>query len=147
MVKHAKHWPWSSYLDTTGYREAPSWLNTHWLLAAFGKQQGKAMEQYRSFASEGKNQPSPWESLQNQIYLGSESFVQKLQEKIDKGKDLSEIPKSQKRPKPKTLKQYEKQATGRNQAIQLSYASGGYSMKEIGDYYGIHYSCISRIIN
>ena len=54
------------------------------------------MEQYRSFVSEGKNQPSPWESLQNQIYLGSESYVQKLQEKIDIGKDLSEIPKSQK---------------------------------------------------
>ena len=77
MVKHAKHWPWS----TAGYSEAPSWLNTHWLLAAFGKQQGKAMGQYRSFVSEGKNQPSPWESLQNQIYLGSESYVQKLQEK------------------------------------------------------------------
>jgi putative transposase len=83
---------------------------------------------------------------QNQIYLGSESYVQKLQEKIDKGKDLSEIPKSQKRPKPKKLQQYEKKAGNRNQAILLSYASGGYSMKEIGDYYGIHYSRISRII-
>jgi putative transposase len=147
MVKQAKHWPWSSYLDTAGYREAPGWLTTHWLLAAFGQQQSRAMEQYRNFVSEGKNQPSPWESLQNQIYLGSESYVQKLQEKIDKGKDLSEIPKSQKRPKPKKLQQYEKKAGNRNQAILLSYASGGYSMKEIGDYYGIHYSRISRIIN
>ena len=147
MVKQAKYWPWSSYLDTAGDREAPIWLTIHWLLAAFGKQKGRAMEKYRNFVSEGKNQPSPWESLQNQIYLGSETYVQKIQNKIDKGKDLSEIPKSQKRPKPKTLQQYEKKAGNRNQAIQLSYASGGYSMKEIGDYYGIHYSRISRIIN
>ena len=105
------------------------------------------MEQYRSFVSEGKNQPSPWGLLQNQIFLGSESYVQKLQEKIDKGKDCSEIPKSQKRPQPKTLQQYEKQSASRNQAIHLSYASGGYSMKELGEYYGLHYSRISRIIN
>jgi putative transposase len=147
MVKQAKNWPWSSYLDTAGYREAPNWLTTQWLLAGFGKRQGRAIEKYRTFVSEGKNQSSPWESLQNQIFLGSEEYVQQIQDKIDKGKDLSEIPKSQKRKKPKTLQIYEKKATNRNQAIQLSYASGGYSMKEIGDYYGIHYSRISKIIN
>ena len=45
------------------------------------------------------------------------------------------------------LAHYEKQAKKRDEAILLSYASGGYSMKEIGDYYQIHYSRVSRIIN
>ncbi len=65
--------------------------------------------------------------------------MQKTTRKIDKGKDLSEIPKSQKRSKPKTLQQYDKKAGNRNQVIQKSYASGGY--------YGLHCSRISRIIN
>ncbi|MFT5658149.1 MAG: hypothetical protein ACI9KN_001428 [Gammaproteobacteria bacterium] len=34
----------------------------------------------------------------------------------------------------------------RDDAIRSSYASGGYSMKEIGEYYGLHYSWISRIV-
>jgi putative transposase len=146
MVKQAKHWPWSSYLDTAGYREAPNWLTTDWLLAAFAKRKSKAIGKYRDFVAEGKNQPSPWESLRNQVFLGSESYVQAMQSHIDNEKDLSEIPNSQKTPKPKTLGQYEKLAANRNEAIELSYASGGYSMKEIGDYYGLHYSRISRII-
>jgi putative transposase len=34
----------------------------------------------------------------------------------------------------------------RNEAIKLSYESGGYSMKEIGAHYNLHYSRVSRII-
>ncbi len=33
-----------------------------------------------------------------------------------------------------------------NQAIIAAYASGGYTMKEIGDYFGLHQSRISKII-
>ena len=147
MVRQAKFWPWSSYRDTAGYREPPVWLTTDWLLATFSKRKSIAMEKYREFVSEGKNQPSPWESLRNQIFLGSEEYVKQLQNRIDTGKDLSEIPKSQKRSKPKPLSHYEKQAKPRDEAILLSYASGGYSMKEIGEYYQLHYSRVSRIIN
>jgi putative transposase len=147
MVRQAKAWSWSSYLDTAGYREPPKWLTTDWLLAAFAKRKSRAMEKYREFVSEGKNQPSPWESLRNQVFLGSEAYVKQLQSSIETGKDLSEIPKSQKRSMPKPLMHYEKQATTRDEAIVLSYASGGYSMKQIGDYYGLHYSRVSRIIN
>ncbi len=34
----------------------------------------------------------------------------------------------------------------RDEAIYRSYADGMYSMKEIGKYFGLHYSRISRII-
>jgi len=146
MVRQAKSWSWSSYLDTAGYREPPVWLNTDWLLAAFAKRKSIAMEKYREFVFEGNNQPSLWESLRNQVFLGSEEYVKQLQNRIETDKDLSEIPKSQKRSKPMPLAHYEKQTNTRDEAIQLSYASGGYSMKEIGDYYQLHYSRVSRII-
>lgn len=146
MVRTARAWPWSSYRDTAGYRKAPDWLTTDWILAAFGKRRSSTMEKYRKFIQEGKNQPSPWEQLRNQVFLGSEQYVEAIQRKIDYGKDLSEIPKSQRRAKPKSLRYYDRQADSRNAAIVAAYASGGYSMKEIGEYYGLHYSRISRIL-
>ena len=146
MVKTAKAWPWSSYLDTAGYREPPEWLNTGWLLVAFGEKLSQAQQKYQQFVAEGKNQPSPWEQLRNQVFLGSEEFVSKLQYKIKSDKDLSEIPKSQRRKKAKSLEYYAKQARNRNEAIMTAFSSGGYSMKEIGGYFGLHYSWVSRVI-
>jgi putative transposase len=34
----------------------------------------------------------------------------------------------------------------RDEAILRAYASGGYSLKEIGDHFDLHYSRISRIV-
>jgi len=147
MVKNAKSWSWSSYRDTAGFRMPPDWLNTEWLLAAFATRLSRAQEKYQQFVSEGKNQPSPWEQLQNQVFLGSEAFISDLHYKIGRDKDLSEIPKSQRRPKAKSLDYYARRATNRNEAILASYNGGGYSMKEIGDYHELHYSWVSRIIS
>lgn len=146
MVRSAKDWPWSSYRATAGQGEAMKWLQTEWILSAFGRQKGQAMERYRAFVSEGRNQPSPWEQLRNQVYLGSESFVETMQAKLEAGKDLSEIPAKQRLAPAKPLEHYATQAQDRDAAIVASYASGGYSMKAIGDHFGLHYSYISRII-
>lgn len=147
MVKIAKTRPWSSYLDSAGYREPPPWLSTEWVLAGFGKRLLSAQQKYRDFIAQGKNRPSPWEELKNQVFLGSESFVSNLQHKIELDRDLSEIPKSQRRANAQSLDYYESYCQNRNQAILASCASGGYNMKEIGDYYGLHYSWVSRLIN
>jgi transposase len=34
----------------------------------------------------------------------------------------------------------------RDEAIATAYASGGYTMKEIGAYFGLHYARVSRIV-
>ncbi|MDT8403638.1 REP-associated tyrosine transposase [Sulfuriflexus sp.] len=146
MVHSAREWPWSSYRATTGQTTRPDWLTTDWILAAFGNRKLAAMRAYWTFVSEGKNQPSPWAGLTNQIYLGDEVFVEKLQRELGPDKDLSEIPTAQRRPVPKSLPDYERQAASRDEAIRLAYASGGYSMKVIGEYFDIHYSRVSRIL-
>jgi putative transposase len=146
MVREAKDWPWSSYRQTSGMKSNDNWLTTEWLLSVFSKKAGTAQKKYREFVDQGNNQPSPWESLQNQVFLGSEEYVSRLLNDIDKEKDLSEIPKSQRKEKPKELGWYENQAATRDEGIKLSYDSGGYSMKEIGEYYKLHYSRVSKII-
>ncbi|GMQ88628.1 MAG: transposase [Gammaproteobacteria bacterium] len=146
MVRSVKDWPWSSYRATAGQSQPHDWLNTEWLLSAFAKTKGVATKRYRAFVAEGKNQPSIWKQLKHQIYLGSEAFVEQMQQKMEFDKDLSEIPSAHKRPLAKTLEYYDNQYPNRNSSIIKAYASGGYSMKEIGDYYNLHYSRVSRIV-
>ncbi len=146
MVRAAKDWPWSSYRATAGSAAARICLHCDWILAAFGKRKSKAVENYRRFVAAGKGQPSPWAMLRNQVYLGGEEFVEKVQLLIDDDKDLSEIPSSQRRPMPKPIEHYENTSQHRNEAIVAAYASGGYTLKQIGEHYGLHYSTVSGII-
>jgi len=147
MVREAKDWPWSSYRQTSGLLGNDSLLVAEWLLSAFSKKRGTAQKKYIEFVNQGKNGPSPWEALKNQVFLGDEAYVSQIMSNIDQDKDLSEIPKSQRKAKTKELQWYEQQqATSRNDAIKHSYESGGYSMKEIGTYYNLHYSRVGRII-
>jgi len=146
MVRSARDWPWSSYRATAGQTKGISCLDVEWILAAFGKRKKLAIERYKKFVSEGKGQPSPWDSLHNQVYLGGEKFVEKMQSLIDGSKELSEVPSSQRRPKPKELEYYKTSYQNRNSAITNAYRSGGYTMKEIGEYFGVHYSTVSGII-
>lgn len=147
MVCSAKDWPWSSYRATTGQANPPAWLNTTWITAHFSKRKSLAIERYRQFVAEGKNQPSIWEQLKNQMYIADEEYIEKIYKEIDSDSDLSEIPGSQRRPVPKPLVYYEKKYKGRDRAIQAAYESGGYTMKEIATFFGLHYTSVSRIIS
>jgi len=146
MVRSAIDWPWSSYRATVGYQQGFNALNIDWILAAFGERREAATICYERFVAEGMNQLSPWKQLKNQIYLGSDQFVDDMQKRIERPDMLSEIPSSQRRSLAKSLQHYADVASSRNEAIVLSYSSGGYGMKEIGDFFGLHYSRISRII-
>ncbi len=146
MVRTAKDWPWSSYRATAGFKKNEKWLMVNWLLASFSSRKSNALKRYRDFVSEGRNQPAPWEGLKNQVYLGDDKFVDDMQCKISADTNLSEIPSAQKRQVTKPLDFYKKKYADRDEAIAQAYASGGYSMKAIGDYFGLHYSRVSRVI-
>lgn len=146
MCHIAEQWPWSSYLPTIGKRPKPVWLHTDWLLASFGSTKLKAIEAYKFYVAQGKGQPSPWADLRNQVYLGDADFVASMQALIDGDKELSEIPLSQRRPMPKSLDDYVQNTKSRNDAIVIAYAGGGYTLKEIGNHFGIHYTTVSGIV-
>lgn len=146
MVSSAQEWPWSSYRTTVGMMTSDNWLNSEWLLAGFGATKRQAIDRYKRFVADGKGQPSPWGGIKNQVYLQSEGFILRLDALIDGDKDLSEIPSSQRRGVPKTIHQYETLARNKTEAMVLAYKSGGYTLKDIGSYFGVHYSTVSRII-
>jgi putative transposase len=136
MVRSAKDWRWSSYRAMAGQAKAEACLDVDWLLAGFGGVKSNAIKAYRRFISEGKGQPSPWKELKNQVYLGSDNFVTSMVALIDGSKELDEVPSSQRRPKPMSLGDYERQSKARNEAIAAAYRSGGYTLKEVGEYFG-----------
>ncbi|MDA3877116.1 MAG: transposase [Halothiobacillus sp.] len=146
MVRSAREWSWSSYRATAGFSDVPSWLSVDRLLSGFGRRRSAAMEAYRRFVSEGRNQPSPWHDLKQQVYLGDEAFVETMQRRLKVDASLDEVPAIQRRPPPLPLAHYQRDHADRDEAIVAAYASGGYSMKVIGEHFGLHYSMVSRII-
>jgi REP element-mobilizing transposase RayT len=146
MVHAAKDWPWSSYRATAGLVTPGEWLHTDWILSVFARRRHTAAERYRAFVAEGKHQPSPWEQLKNQIYLGSDSFVDDMQSKLQPEADLSEIPVAHRRQLAKPLTYFAALNPDRDVAIREAYASGGYTLKDIGDHFRLHYSTVSRIV-
>jgi len=147
MVTCAADWPWSSYLATVEHSKGPACLVTDWLLANFSKNKHEAIERYKQFVAQGTGGPSIWSSLHKQIYLGDQKFIDTLQSLIDEDQALSEIPSAQRKPTPDTLDHYLATSQDRNTAICKAYQSGGYTLKEIGDYFALHYSTVSGIVN
>ncbi|MDG5499645.1 hypothetical protein [Marinobacter sp. BGYM27] len=91
MVRSAVDWPWSSYRATVGYQQDLNALNRDWVLAAFGERRDAAINGYERFVAEGKNQPSQWAHLKNQVYLGSDQFVDDMQRRIEGADQLSDL--------------------------------------------------------
>jgi len=67
------------------------------------------------------------------MYLGTEEFTENMQARMDSDRDLSEVPMGHKRRLPKLLGDYERMSGSRDEAIKAAYASGGYTMEEIGE--------------
>ncbi len=144
MASELMDYPWSSYRAMVGYFETGDWLAVDWMLSQFSKQKKRAIAKYQDFVEEGVGQSSPLEQLQGQLVLGSDQFVTKAFSKLPKAKqkELSEIPKKQRR-KVYALSTYFK-GDDRDQSIAAAYYSGGYSQREIGEYLGLHYSRVSQ---
>jgi DNA-binding MarR family transcriptional regulator len=71
-----------------------------------------------------------------------------VRHKLDGSKqaDVSEINRLQRRPLAKPLQWYEENVADRKQAMALAYASGDYTMKEISEWFCVHYSTVSRAV-
>lgn len=147
MVRSAGDWPWSSYRATAGRVTSPDWLTIAWVLSVFGERSSEAQSAYRRFVSEGRGQPGPWADLAHQVFLGDEAFLDDMRVRIEQlNRPLAEVPRAQRAGRARRISDYEAEANTRDEAIARAYASGGYSMQEIGTHFGLHYSRISRIV-
>ena len=146
MVRAAADWAWSSYRASVGLAPKPDYLTTDWLLSAFGKERAEARKAFERFVGDGLGQPGPWAQLKNQIYLGSEEFVEAMQRRIDAQRPLDEVPARQRRPVAKALADYAQQGESRDRAMAEAYRSGAYSMTAIAAHFGVSRMTVSRAV-
>lgn len=146
MVDTPNEYEWSSWHNTVGHNEAPDWLAIDQTLLSFSHNRAVAKQKYQQFVLEGVGK-GLWQQLKQQVYLGSDEFVsQHLPTRDLEVGDMQEVPAKQRRSKPLPLEEYERVEADRNSAIVAAFMSGGYTQKQIGDYFGVHYSRVSRIV-
>jgi putative transposase len=147
VVRRPEQWAWSSYRAMIGQADRPPWLHTDWVLGQFGSRRSRAVEKYVDFVRAGVGLPSIWDNLRNQIFLGGDAFIERLHKRAPKNVDLGEIPRIQRRPVAKPLSVYETAAKGdRDAAIAAAFKSGDYTMKQLAEHFGVHYSTVSRAV-
>jgi REP element-mobilizing transposase RayT len=145
VVDNPAQWPWSSYGAMVGSAPVPEWLSIDALLSQFGSDRADAREHYRRFVLDGEGR-SIWEGLRQQIYLGDEAFVERMQAKAKVQGDVLTIPHVQRRPPPAPLADIAAAHADRDAAIVAAYATGAYSYREIAAHFGVHLATVGRIV-
>jgi len=142
LARHCKDWKWSSYSATAGLEESPHLLHVDWILSQFAREPSRAQKAFRKFVDDGRD-VEIWDSLQGQIYLGSDSFI--AQHVPQGSAAFREIPREQRLVDRPSLEEIFEDQTS-DKGILDAYRSYGYRMKEIANHLCVHYSTVSRCI-
>lgn len=149
MTEKPEQWIWSSYSFTVGMKKPPEYLTTDWILGLFHHNKSEAQKHYRRFVRSGIGLKSVWEELHGQILLGKEAFIDSHSNLLLDTQPVKEIPRIQRylnRPKLSKLFSKAMDKRGRNKQIHQAHIQHGYTLKEIADHLGIHYTTASKII-
>jgi putative transposase len=153
MVAAPGDWPRSSYAALTGQAPCPPWLDQAavwgYLLgedASNGALAQKAGQAYADLVAAGKD-VSLWPGhLRQQMYLGDEAFVLRMQALAsDRAVSDKEISKTQ-RASPKALQDWLCLMPSRDEAIVAAHSYSQLGMSDIARAWGLPVSRVSRII-
>jgi putative transposase len=153
LVRKPQSWAWSSYRAHVGLESAPAWLDLDglhgYLLGRAPKgaaDHRTAAQRYAKFVADSPK-VSLWEgALRQQIYLGDEAFVDRMQAKaVARNSTDPDIPKVQRR-KPHSLGQWLDTTKSREEALLLAYREGGLTMSAMARELGLSVSRVSRLI-
>ncbi len=144
-------WPWSSYLETAGLRQAVGFLTTDWVLGCLGSKKGAARTRYRQFVSEGTSAASPWRSLAGQVLLGEKTFVQRFKDLLLEKEKIKEIPRQQRYAGRLSLAEIFDQGrlatkADRDRGMHQAHIHHGYTLKQIADHLRLHYTTVSKVV-
>jgi putative transposase len=161
MVKRPDAYAWSSYRALAGLAEPAPWLDRQPLYEQLlpGKSVAKAAAQYAEFVSQGHG-VQLWDmALQQQIYLGDEGFITRMQQlagldNTAPGNSLRKAQVSQIHtsapPKDHDVQRYAAMKTlskeQRNQNIANAFYQGGHSQTAIALAFGLSTSTVSRVV-
>ncbi len=149
IIKEPGNYRWSSFRATAGFTSRPEWLNVSFVLNLFSEDREEAKNKYISFVMQGLRWgESIWNDLKQQIYLGSDEFIEEVQGYVKSTiHDVkSEIPREQIEAPVFDLQYYKSSFSDPKEGMARAYLEGRYSMKEIGDVFNVHRSTVSRAV-
>ena len=141
---------WSSYRALAGQVKAPSFLYMADVLNHFGKREKAAQRKYRDYVRAGAEEESPLEQRTKQVLLGSHRFLSKMQPILQGEVLVKRGPKSVKRRRSlnSLFKKVDDKTRGeRNELMKTAHVEFGYTLMQIGDHLGLHYTTVSKVIN
>ena len=131
-----ERWPWSSYPALLGLVPGPPWLSIDWVLAQFGSSYERARPRLKAFVDDALGGPAPL--IGDGIYFAGEGLVRAKTSALG---PIPEVPRAHWQPFRPTLDEIFAAATD---PIRTAYRDYGYTLREIADHAGCHYSTISR---
>jgi REP element-mobilizing transposase RayT len=143
LVATAGDWTWSSYRAVMGKAPAPEWLAANATLRLLHAERGPARRAYARFVAEGVAAEDALPQVEQQSLLGSEAFVERMVARAAKRPASAEVPRRARIVR--SLPAIGREAGDRDAAIRAAYGTGGYTLRQIGDHFGLHYSVVSRI--
>jgi len=143
LVHSPEEWSWSSYGATTGMRPQESFLHTDWLLGLFSPSKSHARERYASFVKEGSGIGSPLKEARGGLIVGRGEFIEKIQKIIDASEPSEAVRMEKYAARPSLAEIFD--GTERNEGIHDAVCRWGYTLKDVGNHIGLHYSRVSRI--
>jgi REP element-mobilizing transposase RayT len=153
VVRKPGAWAWSSYRAHIGRAPAPVWLDTEGLhgyllghVPRGAADRRRAAQRYAELVAAVPD-ASLWESsLRQQIYLGNEAFVERMQARAEPRNTTDrDIPKAQ-RSQARTLAQWLKSTRGREEALYRAHTESGLTMSAMAAELGLSVSRVSRLI-
>jgi len=167
IVKRLADYRWSSYLSYAYGRKFPKWLSTELIFSQFeSKDRHKRYrEKVQDYAKEEKRL---WEDFRHGLFLGSNSFVERIRKQHLPSETESAIPQQTRTAKPsdpvsmlrsvervlkcdvqrfsKVGRVFGPEKDKRDLMIYLLWKTGGFSNDQIGRIFGVSYSAVSHAV-
>lgn len=131
-----RQWPWSSYKALAGAVPPEAFLCTEELLRLFAATRRAAQARYREFVADSVDDDLLAEVRGER--LGNETF---LRIRYADDERLVEVPRDQFEPLRRPLEEI---FASESEPVAAAYREHGYSLREIGEHLGFHYSTVSR---
>jgi len=147
VTRSAREWRWSSYRATAGLAPEAEFLTSSWIHSQLGKTEPEARNAYRKFVRKGR-EIDAWNCLEVGILLGSDTFVEKIKPLLHEASTDPGMPSHYATAARPALADLLKDAASkklRNRQIHQAVRTHRYTLQQVADHLGLHYSTISVI--
>ncbi len=145
-----RSWRWSSHRAMCGDVKPRSFLHRADVLQQFGKRQKDSERKYKEYVRAGAGEESPLNLRSHQVLLGGPEFLREMQPMLAGEKMAKRGPRraTRRRTLSSLFRNVDARSRSqRNELIRRAHLEYSYTLMEIGEYLGLHYTTVSKVVN